>query len=167
MKYQKWIFLGLFLQISSFALASDIGDAYIKLGQKLNQNTLNYQQIQDLYLKLNEAESILNGWLGAGGFTCIQGTVYGPNNQQIWTGNSNVCSDSTRILIQGDYACVDGTLYGVQGKLKWTGNSYACGDKSRVKIGNHYACVDGYIYGPGGFEKWTGDSNYCASAILN
>lgn len=167
MKNLKYLICTLMLHLAFFANASTLGDEFIRLGQEINNVSLSSDQFQNLSIKLDEAKSILSGGNGASGFICIQGTVSGPGNQNIWTGDSQACSNSQKVYIQGDYACVTGTLYGAQGRLKWTGDSNACGDRTKVKIGQRYACAVGTIYGPGGFEKWTGDSNYCAIAVLN
>lgn len=166
MKSLKFLACALILQVTGFSRASTLGDEFIRLGQKINSTSLSSDQIQNLGLKLDEAQSILSGGNGTGRFICIQGTVTGPNNQSIWSGDAHACSNPNKVYIHGDYACVTGTLYNARGSLKWTGDSNSCGDRTKIKIGQRYACAVGTIYGPGGFEKWTGDSNYCANAVL-
>lgn len=109
------------LQITIFSNASTLGDQFIRLGQKINSAVLSSEQIQNLSLKLDEAQDILNGGSGASEFVCIQGTVSGPGNQNIWTGDSQACSNPNKVYIQGDYACVTGALYGAKGSLKKQG----------------------------------------------
>lgn len=158
---------GLILSLCLSAWASLVGDEYIRLGDRINRTALSEGQQQALLQKLSEAEDILNGGSNTSGFICINGTVHGPNSQQIWTGDFDSCSNPDKVYILGDYACATGTLYGYRGSLKWTGDFNACGDRKKVRIGKRYACAMGTVFGPNGFQQWTGDFNYCEKAVLN
>ncbi len=100
-------------------------------------------------------------------YYCTNGTVYGPDGFQYWTGTTSVCDDSSRIVFYARYACVDGHLFGPEGFQVWSGNTSACADQNLINVGYYYACVNGTLYGPNGFQQWTGDSYYCGKVQLN
>ncbi len=148
------------------AQASMLGDDFIEVGNRINKSSsLTSEQQSELNKILSNAETILNGGSISGGYICIGGSVTGPNNFNVWTGDSNACDDPDKVLIGDLYVCVTGTLYGPDKLAVWSGNSEGC--VSKVKLGRHYACADGTVYGPNGFQKWTGNSNACASIKLD
>ncbi len=60
-------------------------------------------------------------------FYCLGGHLYGPNNLKEWSGNTEVCGNSSRVKFGRRFACFNGYLIDTNGNKQWTGDTEYCG----------------------------------------
>ena len=155
--------------ITSQAKASYLGDEFHAIGIEINQLPyISDYQAEELKKIIKNAKELIYNSQKQEGLFCMQGTLYGPNNLKVWSGNSDTCENSDRFKIYNShYACMNGTVYGPDDFKQWTGDTNSCSDETKIKIGWRFICINGTIYGPNNFKQWTGNSEACATIKLD